>query len=228
MPNGQQCPNCLQYSSCGDCNSSPYCGWCNADRTCQLTSSATTNNTCLLSHSCDCKKYLNCYECGQEPGCAWCSERQTCEDKRFTTCKLLAHTCPTCDKYANCEQCVPQADCQWCVILTSQFCIPSSNCSMGQRTKTCSSVCGFNKDCDSCTRQTGCGWCDTKKVCVGFDTTDAACTLLTHSCPGQGKSFSGASFVGGMFLVIGIGLLIGGGFFAFRFFQKRQSNYTEV
>jgi len=110
-----------------------------------------------------------------------------------------------------------------------QKCVPSSNCSSNNKTPQCSSVCSLSsKDCDTCTRQAGCAWCDSKKKCVGFDTTDASCNLLTHSCPGQGKSFSGASFVGGMFLVIGIGLLVGAGFFAFRFFQKRQSNYTEV
>lgn len=187
-----------------------------------LTSTSTTNSTCLLTHSCDCRKYSNCLTCKEEPGCGWCSERQTCEVTSTSTCSFFAHSCPVCSTYQNCESCVPQADCEWCVVLFEQGCTPSSNCSVGARTKTCSSVCQLNGDCDSCTRQAGCGWCESKKSCVGFDTTDSACSMLTHSCPNQIKSFSGASFVGGMFLVIGIGLLIGAGFFAFRFFQKRQ------
>jgi hypothetical protein len=225
--NTAQCPNCTAYTNCGDCNSSPYCGWCNSGKNCVLTASATTNNTCLLSHSCDCRKYLNCYGCSQEPGCGWCPERQTCEDMRHTTCTKFAMVCPACNTYKDCESCVPQADCAWCVGATQQ-CLPNQNCSTSSRTTTCSSICAKLNGCDPCTRQAGCAWCEKKQKCVGFDSKDASCTLLSHSCPNQRAGFSGASFVGGMFLVIGIGLLVGAGFFAFRYFQKRQSNYTEV
>jgi len=229
MFNGTQCTNCPAVTNCGACNSQPQCGWCPAERIC-ISTSPSSNATCLIDEHCSCNKYLDCYSCIEEYGCSWCSAYQTCENIRYTTCSFLTHTCPACSNYSTCTECQIQPNCVWCVAGASQSCQPPTNCSSSQTTFTCDQDCQRWTSCSQCTRQTDCGWCNAKQICAGFDSTDPVCGYgsLVQFCPDQTPSFSATSFVGGMFLVIGLGLVAFAFFFAYRYYKKRQTNYTEV
>jgi len=228
MFDGLQCPNCSAITNCGDCNAQPDCGWCPADKTCILTSQIN-GSSCLLDHSCYCPKYLDCFSCNEQLGCSWCSAYQTCENVKYTSCSFLTHTCPACNNYTTCVECEIQSNCAWCVSGNNQSCTAFTNCTQTQQTITCDAACKLLTSCQSCTVQAGCGWCPSKGICVGLDSTDNVCkNNVVYACPNQIPSFSGASFVGGMFLVIGLGIVGAIFFFGYRYYKKRQQNYSEV
>jgi len=98
---------------------------------------------------------------------------------------------------------------------------------MNQIVYGCSSVCAKISNCGNCAGTRGCGWCDDRKMCVGADQQFSNC-FLSHSCP-ELSGFRAGSFIGGMFLVIGLGVVGFGILYAYRYFQKSKgADYAEV
>lgn len=93
----------------------------------------------------------------------------------------------------------------------------------------CDVVCSTRSDCEPCVLTPGCSWCSNRATCEGTDivTIGPACiTTALGSCP-RPSTFDAGSFVGGMFLVIGLSALALGAFFLVRFYRRRVS-YTAV
>eukprot|EP01092_Planopodium_desertum_P014783 TRINITY_DN75730_c0_g1_i1.p3 TRINITY_DN75730_c0_g1~~TRINITY_DN75730_c0_g1_i1.p3 ORF type:complete len:289 (+),score=40.47 TRINITY_DN75730_c0_g1_i1:920-1786(+) len=219
------CPNCSTYEDCGDCTNVAACGWCTTGATGSCNDISTS--TCVVSKECPCNVYGQCETCLAASGCGWCSAAMSCVPTTDTTC-LAAHTCPACSTYNDCNTCSNNWGCVWC-----DDGGPPGKCT--DSTATCSfvahsctdTVCDGVTTCADCINTESCSWCAEDSSCKGAQTT---CLFLSHTCEKEpkGKGFSAGSFVGGMFLVIGLGLLAVGGYFGYRYYKKRASNYTEV
>jgi len=73
--------------------------------------------------------------------------------------------------------------------------------------------------------KSGCGWCDDNDKCSDYEETP--CKSFAHGCDSDSDcGFDGGAFVGGMFLVIGVGLLAGGAYMFYRY--KTQTQYKEL
>jgi len=223
------CPNCM-YGSGGQ---SGDCLWC-ANGVCNVSCGMAP-----IAHSCSAFCGQNggdCTACSALEGCAWCESTQMCVDSQFTNCSMLTHTCQFCDDLTDCWGCNARPGCGWCE--NSGNCQTASNTSC-MLTHTCGSStsgidsCTLEVDCNSCQRA-GCAWCEDRQGCLNPQT--AVC-FIAHTCPPKpelpGRKFDGPSFVGGMFLIIGIiavGLV---GFFVYRWRTGagplfHRSHYTEL
>jgi len=83
--------------------------------------------------------------------------------------------------------------------------------------------------CSSCNSHTGCAWCEDSKTCIDLD--ESAGCFVAHTCenPGGKKcGFDGGAFVGGMFLVIGLAILGGGGYAFYKYRTGKSSSYNQL
>eukprot|EP01091_Cochliopodium_minus_P021142 TRINITY_DN955_c0_g1_i1.p1 TRINITY_DN955_c0_g1~~TRINITY_DN955_c0_g1_i1.p1 ORF type:complete len:304 (-),score=55.66 TRINITY_DN955_c0_g1_i1:65-931(-) len=213
------CPDCTKQTSCNGCNQTPSCAWCGDTQKCVA---ATDAGGCMIDHQCDCRTHGHCQRCLADSKCTWCAERNTCEDLSASTCTHSLSTCPNCSSVIDCETCNFNWGCNWCVENKTSSCQASSQC-LNNQVATCTSICNTLTDCGYCTRASGCGWCEATASCYGGDAKDTTC-LLTHTCKNMGSSFRAGSFVGGMFLSIGLGLVGGVIYFVYTRRQK-QSTY---
>ena len=101
------------------------------------------------------------------------------------------------------------------------------------RTHTCPWLCPAEADCVTCNSVAGCTWCD-GETCVPINEAHAVCSEVSLSCliptptpAGEKKGFSAGSFVGGMFLMLGLAGLLAGGF-AFYRRRKTSASYEQV
>jgi hypothetical protein len=81
----------------------------------------------------------------------------------------------------------------------------------------------------------GCGWCPSSPGSKCLDVDKSKCGgLWAHSCqptpiaPPQKCGFDGGSFVGGMFLVIGLIVVAGVAYLFYRWKTGRKILYTEL
>eukprot|EP01119_Soliformovum_irregulare_P005559 TRINITY_DN17301_c0_g1_i1.p1 TRINITY_DN17301_c0_g1~~TRINITY_DN17301_c0_g1_i1.p1 ORF type:complete len:406 (-),score=12.90 TRINITY_DN17301_c0_g1_i1:8-1159(-) len=226
------CP-CSNNADCDSCRSQPGCGWCSTSGSCV----ELAGNTCpLMTTSCNvyCNKtgYGSCDKCTATPGCSWCDDSATCLDSRVQSSCFLTHQCPPSCDHKYCDPCL-DAGCVWCgsskQCMSKQMALKNNSGCMAAH--SCPSYCQGYSDCGSCNGVLGCAWCGSSNQCIDKDkTTDCLLTLtcdaipIDPTCP----SFSGKSFVGGMFLIIGL-MVVGVAAFAFyRWYTGKKILYTEL
>jgi len=71
-------------------------------------------------------------------------------------------------------------------------------------------------------------WCDDTQYCVDED-RNTGC-LVAHTCVNSKPTcgFDGGAFVGGMFLIIGLMVLGGGGYAFYRYKNGQKTNYSTL
>jgi len=229
--NGTGSCDCTTFSDCGTCRQDPGCAWCQGGASgAPKCINKGTEPTCILATSCE--FYCNnisqsCATCIPQPGCAWCGDKNKCVDGRTPSC-MVTHTCPNCD-HRYCDPCVDSFGCAWCA--NTQICsaLPvGSGCTINNQ---CESYCQGYSGCGSCNQVPGCGWCDSQNVCVDVDKSSCA---VVHICgttpipPAPTCGFDGGAFVGGMFLVIGVIVLIVLAVIFYRWKTGKKILYTEL
>lgn len=219
------CP-CSDQQDCFGCSNTGGCHWCVGEKACVNTNSSSCP---IPITGCDgyCKEAgkAGCAACTNLAGCGWCNLQGECHDVNLATC-LIAHTCSDCSKYNYCGTCSNDPGCNWCTNSDSCRTKGASECLIPH---SCEAYCNTFTSCETCSTRKGCGWCEDKKSCVESDTTPC---FLSHSCGGspvqKSKGFSAGSFVGGMFLVIGILALALVGYFVYRWKVNKRPAYTEL
>jgi len=128
----------------------------------------------------------------------------------------------------GCQSCNNADGCAWCSS-DNPSCISTSAMSKcdGLITHSCKATCNSYMNCAPCVNDENCGWCTTDAKCYPLTQGPTGCTPLAHGCNFQQAGFDAGSFVGGMFLVIGI-VVIGG--LVFFLYRRRQAhlNYTQI
>jgi hypothetical protein len=129
-------------------------------------------------------------------------------------------------------------NCRWCGGNTRK-CMSKNdvkdNCPMPAM--TCEDTCKRIPTCSSCNAASGCGWCKGTDGgadrCLDVDKSTCP-TLWAHACaptpvvPEKKCGFNGGSFVGGMFLVIGVIVVGGVAYLFYRWKTGRKILYTEL
>ena len=215
--------SCSAVFSCDRCQETEGCQWCaggpEVDPVCAPNNGGCPNSG-LVAHSCGtyCERAgPTCGECITAEGCTWCEKSSKCIDVSRSPAEcggLVTHQCKQCNEHLFCSSCTEQPGCSWCGEAKAPRCVESSTTNCGFLTHTCESFCSDQTDCGSCRALRGCGWCSDGS-CVDIDT--ATCPLATQCPKGSSKcGFDAGSFVGGMFLIIGLVLLVVGGYMFYR------------
>jgi len=244
-----QCQQLIAHATltknCDTCRSdySRSCQWCQSLRACinSVDTDACTDPPSNITSSCQsyCKgNAQDCHSCNRLPGCTWCKDltgdnAQSCIDPLVSTCNFMSHTCAICGESAYCSDCTQKSGCVW--FSNIQACRqrgsdPSCTIPHGN---SCDVYCKTASTCDTCSKRIGCGWCTSAQECVDAATSSCA---TAHTCPSGGGGghvcktcgFDGGSFVGGMFLVIGLIVLLVGGYLFFKWKTTRRVSYTEL
>lgn len=181
-----------------------------------------------------CKQYgVDCLACNAYPGCAWCESNAECLDQDTTGCPLISHTCPQCNNHEFCGSCMDEPGCVWCENVNAKpRCQPTSTATCS-KAPSCAGFCSQFSNCGLCNQISGCAWCDdVGGYCADLEGT---CSFYAHGCsptpiikPTHCKSFDGGSFVGGMFLVIGLLILGVGGVLFYRWKTGKKILYQEL
>jgi len=157
-------------------------------------------------------------------GCQWAASKQ-CIDPEVVSAPI-AHSCVECSFLSYCETCNAEPDCAWCS--------ETGNCHSKQGSPCnhwalgCDGYCMKYTGCDACNAIKGCGWCDDLGECHTIQTTQC---LFAHDCsPGACPAcgFDAGSFVGGMFLPIGVVLLVYAGYRFYTWKVGSKNSYTEL
>jgi len=74
---------------------------------------------------------------------------------------------------------------------------------------------------------TGCGWCQTSGTCNDVASDNSGCTY-SPICGLPECKFAGGTFVGGMFLILGVVLLAGGAIWLYKWKNSKQVMYSEL
>jgi hypothetical protein len=178
----------------------------------------------------------HCRDCQDDTSnsCYWCEAKGKClqhGEAAPAACidmdKMPPTPCPACDTIADCQSCSQAEGCGWC----GASCKPISTCKAQNNPplENCDVVCATRTGCEACTLTRGCSWCTNRGTCEGADivTIGPPCTpAALGTCP-RTDTFDAGSFVGGMFLVIGLSAIGLGAFFLVRFYRRRVS-YTAV
>eukprot|EP01116_Phalansterium_solitarium_P018413 TRINITY_DN4863_c0_g1_i2.p1 TRINITY_DN4863_c0_g1~~TRINITY_DN4863_c0_g1_i2.p1 ORF type:complete len:358 (-),score=105.68 TRINITY_DN4863_c0_g1_i2:398-1471(-) len=230
---------CHKYGTCSECIGSSQCQWCPTSGEClELTNSSCPGGAQELT--CPCTEYANCFECRTDDSCAWCSDIGGCANKTNLGGCLVAHNCNEyCQQGTDCLGCEQLNGCSWCqnyndtqcIDTTTQIvtdCIAAHSCQDPQ-------LCQYFTDCSMCNHVDGCGWCDQTNSCS--DASDGKCAYRHYCSPSPSPSgsnsgdsprgFDAASFVGGMFLIVGI-VVIGVAIYAFYRWRVARRTYTEL
>jgi len=222
------CP-CSANRDCPNCQATDGCNWCE-DSTCLDVCTGPKVLSCAAYCS---SAATTCDQCVVAPGCAWCSSNKKCVDAATSPCDY-AFSCPVCNAATYCDTCLSfGGDCIWCE--DTQDCQPvGTNCLAALN---CVDYCSQFTMCDSCNKVKGCGWCDDIQMCGDVSSTNC---FYAHTCstpptppppptPEEKKcGFNGAAFVGGMFFVIGVAVLIIGAYLFYRWRTGRKFDYREL
>jgi len=228
------CP-CSSNLDCPSCKQGANCAWCDTTGKCYTRGDLTACGFHQIGNV-TCSSYCasaasECFGCNELQGCVWCSDTKTCTDEDTATCARQPQ-CAKCTKHRYCDPCLDEDGCKWCDGPGGAFC--SDNCGSGFQSETCLGYCNALTvgGCSSCVSHTGCVWCGDTKSCVDAD--QAKGCLIAHQCDGKvavsgGKcGFDGGAFVGGMFLIIGIAILGGGGYAFYKYKTGKGSTYNQL
>jgi len=224
---------CNQWTNCDEClqDSPENCGWCACTQTCWTGSMGGPSvGVCddwvspgQFGICPQCSDNSNCIECRAAANCGWCDNTMSCVALGSTAC-APSIVCPAGD-YDQCTDCLAGGY-AWCP--SSLTCLEPSTASCSVKLATTNCTCALYQDCNSCNTQESCGWCEKgtyKNTCVGIGSS----CMLTHSgeCPvATHRAFDAPSFVGGMFLVIGIVIIGAGVYYGYRYFSRGQGYET--
>lgn len=200
----QQC----DFAGCASCTtaSGGICGYCPATQSCLAgNASGPAGSVChgwiFGSGACpDCSIYSSCVECTDEEACGWSNSTNACIN---VDAAGASKVCP-CKSYDQCTDCRRALVCGWCpdtstceVISPRVDAAAAAGTTCKQYASNC--TCAPHASCGRCTAQADiCGWCSKTSTCQSLSTTGGC--KLTQTCSGGGRSFSGGSFVGGLFL----------------------------
>jgi hypothetical protein len=225
-PYVRSCP-CHTYPACSACvyESRGECQWCPTDSTCRRIYEPSG---CNLVSQCPCAQNPDCNSCKETSGCFWCLKDGTCRKTSDSgNCSIPYGGCDAYCKQAGgagCTVCNSLRGCVWCPEEGECRDVDFATC---KSTFNCPVNCQPYTSCSSCLKTRGCAWCSDSSTCTNID--GSTCTLAA-SCtqPVASDGFSGSSFVGGMFLVIGILCLVLLGFFIYRWKVNKTGTYTEL
>jgi hypothetical protein len=220
---------CHSYPGCSEClfESRGDCQWCPSDSTCRRV---TEPRGCNLVGQCPCSQNPDCHSCKETSGCFWCLSDGTCKKTSDIADCEIPHG--PCDVYCGiaggggCSVCNSLRGCAWCPREKECHDVNFASC---QTTFNCPVDCQPYTSCSTCLKVQGCAWCSDSSTCANI--AESTCPLAP-SCsspsPVASNSFSGSSFVGGMFLVIGILCLVLLGFIIYRWRANKTGTYTEL
>jgi len=215
---------------CFDCNNIKHinCTWTKLNQ-CRSTKDIDPS---YITSNCSCSMYHTCHECNAHKlgNCGYCPEKKACLDQGSAAgCTFrIDGTCP-CNATYSCFDCLENDGCGWC---TKRGICGMANsqdfmklCNYAILPLTCSAICPQQKTCKDCMSIEGvsCGWCKntTGAFCVDLVVTDVcfieACEPAVYPPSG---GFDGGSFVGGMFLALGLVGIAGAGYW---YATRRQS-----
>jgi len=148
-----------------------------------------------------------------------------------------ALTCDLCSNHKSCSPCTESPYCNWCE--SDNTCKRTEDralCLNNAIVHTCSNSCNYlgrGTTCAGCNAQRGCAWCQNPKgeSCINLDTETCLAGAVIENCgvvvEGK-KGFDGGSFVGGMFLIIGLFAISAIAYLVWRWKTGRKILYTEL
>lgn len=240
--------NCSMMGSCEECLVNTVCGWCAPTLSCHPgnMTGPTDGTRCVQEWYSggstmgpgicpDCAGYTSCVECRRARSCGWC------EDPAQSVCQALGtpcaggepadQSCP-CEFYEQCADCIGDGGCVFCA--ASGQCqtidVVKGNCDSTSDELTNSCPCSaFKQSCEACSAQEGCGWCDGGKGgCVDLSLNPSCPVVHTClTCPSS-HGFNAGSFVGGLFLMLGIVVLLAGSYFLITNYRAGRQQYQTV
>ncbi len=179
-----------------------------------------TKRTCRT-----CQQHSSCLACQNDPtSCFWCPGEQLClPHDSGDTCKGMAtlpSRCLDCSLYTgSCTTCQAQPDCDWC--LTTNACI-TNTAPCAQKAETCREQCAQAFTCEGCLKMLDCRWdggvCGQRGVGQPHQIR----------CPGYQTGFDAASFVGGIFLVLGLALVGAVIYFVVQWYQRAHGTHSSL
>jgi len=224
------CP-CSSNLDCPACKSASNCAWCDDTSNCYKKGDLTACNFHQVGNT-TCSAYCaaaasDCFSCNELQGCVWCSDTKTCNDEDTAKCQREPQ-CAKCARHRYCDPCLDSYGCKWCEGPSENYCADS--CPTFEAL-TCLSYCNALTvgGCQSCNAHTGCAWCNDHKTCVDADKTGGCMVALSCKESGQEKcGFDGGAFVGGMFLIIGLAVVGGGGYYFYKYKTGKSSSYNQL
>jgi len=212
----QTCNECQKNTDCRSCQAfGDNCFWCGKGNYC-----SDPGPTCQGGRvdNCPCEMYATCGSCNTA-GCNWCRDLGLCVEKHNSSCAPEIQC--FCEDNLSCNTCMDDPVCGWCDTRATCEHKAGSACAL---TTSCEKSCSsFYHSCDVCTGVIGCAWCDKTKTCMSVNTEKELCMITEHCpTPKPERKFDGASFAGGFFLVVGLGLLGAGGVYIYR--RRKATN----
>jgi len=225
-PTGGKCIHSWEYSQCRECEKNTDCRscgryenecfWCKEKRSCLHIG----HIGCYPADSCPCEDYTACHSCSNTGSCTWCGDQELCIESTNKTYQCTREDQCLCEVNPTCGACMGDPTCGWCD--SSKSCVHKMGTACGL-SQSCEFSCSrAAHSCEVCAKVAGCGWCPAHQTCMDINTLRSVCAVTTQCpvapvpCP---KKFDGGSFVGGMFLSIGIGIL---GLAGFVFYRKKK------
>ena len=172
-----------------------------------------------------CQQHSSCLACQNDPqSCFWCPGEQLClPHDSGNSCNGLAtlpSRCLDCSLYSDsCNTCQAQPDCKYC--LSSSSCVAAAGlCS--QPVQTCRDQCAKIFTCEGCLKKVDCRW--DGGVCGGRPLG----MPHQYSCPRDQAGFDAGSFVGGIFLVLGLALVAAVIYFVVQWYQRAHGTHSSL
>jgi len=222
--------SCELNRDCFSCkeDSMANCVWCENFGFCMRYPGAQNCGPSYRNTSCNsyCRNgAYDCNSCESLRNCVWCGREQMCVDQADSDC--FPNSCLTCGNFPYCSSCLSEPDCVWCDV--SATCVNRhgavDNCPFISH--SCQAYCSTFQNCESCNRVTGCGWCADTGSCRDTSTDNSGC-LYSHICGALVCEFSGGTFAGGIFLILGIVAIAGLAIWLYRWRSSKQVMYSEL
>eukprot|EP01099_Mayorella_cantabrigiensis_P001643 TRINITY_DN1737_c0_g2_i1.p1 TRINITY_DN1737_c0_g2~~TRINITY_DN1737_c0_g2_i1.p1 ORF type:complete len:261 (+),score=32.35 TRINITY_DN1737_c0_g2_i1:28-783(+) len=225
---------CSTFTDCSTCTGSSGCGWCNSTSKCEALDASPKICPEVLLLNCNCSVHTTCTECALAPGCGWCSSLKECLTNNSTACQVV-NVCE-CTTNRNCFDCLLESGCGWCKSTSTCHLPDDAQCSLSYNC-SCSDI----RNCESCSLYPNCEWCEdgdsTADFC--FSSGDPICSTPAEDCsvptPTTGDDedddggFDLDSFVGGIFLGVGVVCLLVGLLWVWRSRQEKAAEkYSNI
>jgi len=207
---------CDDMRTCGECSLIPGCAYCHGNSSCINATLVSDTDECR--ENCTCDIYRTCDVCNADGRCAWCSDTEegACQAREATCTHPVLNCNDMCQTRYECTGCMATPGCGWCADYNDQCMnLETGNCDTFAA--SCPEDCGARVNCDACVgvNGTSCKWCDDDMGRRCLHTHLQGCLnpwvekCANEPCKSGSSGFNAGSFFGGMFLIVGIFLVLG-------------------